>query len=471
MSRPPAQGAGPGRDRPLGGDRGLRPWRVSGTTAQRLGVLFVVVLVWDLVLALDGHIPAGWAGGVIAATVVCYPCLAVVCALALGQPPPGWLVRWRPQRVLVVAPALTLVMAVVVGLQVPGYLRSRSGIGADVTAATLCAAQDVLAGRDPYRTPEVACLGRLHASILVATPLARGRFAGRRRYPSDAALRRAAVAAGRHEGRSRAFPVFGYPPMSFVWMLPVARAGPTARVAWTLAGAAVWLVVTGLAAGWLWPAVVMLLLLQFGGGSVLAAAAQGDGEFFAYALATLALVLLDRQRWSAVLLALAAATNPLTWVIVPGYVVLAARLPRPSRRLGWFAAALAAAVVPWLLVYRDAGAAIVALVRQPAYAYGIGLVTELGPAPAPVLRTVLFAVAALGLALVVGVCAWRGRWTAAAPAVAVALLWASWRSDANYLAQLFPLAVSMAVGLHRCSASPPIAGRRAVPSAPAEAVP
>jgi len=435
--------------------RCLGPWRVRGPAAQRLGLLLCATLVWDLVLVLDGRLPPGWSGAAVLATVVIYPVLGVVCALALRQPIPPWLRSWGPERVLVGAPVVALLAVLVVGLQVPSLLRSRAGIGADVTATTVCAARDVLAGRDPYATGEAACLHRLHAPVTIATPLQRGPFQGVLHYPSAAALRRAEALAVRDHGRSSAFPQFGYPPMSFVFMLPVARAPRAAWIAWTMAAALAWLLVAGRASGTLWPATVMCLLLQFGGGSVLGAATQGDGEFFAYALATLALLLLDRPRLSGALLALAAATNPLIWLVVPGYLVLGLRLSRWRGRLGWFAATLLLAVGPWLLVDRNAAGAIFALVRQPAYAFGIGLISELGAAPSPALRSVLLGVEGAALLLLVAGCGLRPRWRFVAPAVSVAVLWVAWRSDANYLAQLFPLAVATTVGVHRLTGRTP----------------
>ena len=461
-----------GRRRLAAGLRWLGPWRVGGPTAHRLGTVLAVSLVWDVALTVDGRVPAVLLPVAVVATVALYPALTLTCLAALRSPPAGWIARRRPERLLSVAPALLLLLLALVAAQLPGRLRPTAPVQDDETAATVCAAQDVLRGHDPYRTPELACLNRLHASVLIATPLQAGPFARVRTYPTATQLRRAARAARGSGYHTDAFWSFDYPPMAFVWMLPAALGGHAGWVAWTMLAALGWAVfVLRLSGAW-WPAVGSILLLQWGDGSVLGAASQGDGEFFAFALTALGLVLLDRPRRSALCLGLALATNPLPWVLLPGYALLAATLPHPRRRLSWLAGTVVAVVLPWLLVYRGAATDILAFLHQLTFSDGAGLtalgVLHLGLPPS---RTAMFALFALGSLALLALGALRRPYRAAVPAVAVAAFWLSWRSNANYLAQLPLWAAAVAIGLDRLQRRTPMTDRPSTGASPVPAPP
>jgi hypothetical protein len=434
----------------------VRPWRASGASGQRLGLLLIVTLVWDLLLTADKQVSGKPVILMIVLTVVGYPILVLFCVLALRQPTIARLFRWRPERILQVAPLLVVIASLTIIAEAPNLLRPSAPIADDVTASIICAARDAIHGHDPYSTPELACFRSLRASPNLGTPLQRGLLQHQLSYPSSQQLSHVAAMARRHGGKSSAFAIFGYPPMAFAWMIPAAWSNHSGWVAFTLICAVIWLLLAGIVSAELWPAVVLLLLLQFGDGSVLGAATQGDGEFFAYAAMTLSLMLIDRRRFSSILLALAMATNPLAWGVAVGYAFYTRTLPGFKERIVWTVGALLITVGPWLVFEPHALRSMVGLITQPNFGFGIGLINAFGPAPSPVLRHVMFAVLALSF---LGLCAftWRRReWLPILPVVAVAFMWLGWRSDVNYLAQVFPLAVGMAVGLHRLNKQRPL---------------
>jgi len=426
-----------------------RPWTPPDDTGAGLGLLLLIVLLWDLLLAFDGHIVPGTRCLAFWLTVIGYPVLVLGCTLAITKSGSGLGTRLRLGRLLMVAPAVVVVGLVTVGAGLPALLRPAAPIKDDVTASIICASQDVLRGRDPYLTPELACLHRLGASPLLGTPLREGAFASQRTYPTPEQIRQLSASTATRGYHTPAFAIFGYPPMSFVWMLPAAWSNHSGWVALTLSAAVIWLLSVGFLAGDLWPPVVLLMLLQFGDGSVLGAATQGDGEFFPYALAILALILIDRPRWSASCLALAAASNPLAWPVALGYLGLTTRLPEARQRIAWLVGVFVVAVTPWLIIERNAIQGTIGLILQKNFPSGIGLVSLLGPAPPNALRYVLVGGMAVAFVSWCGFTMRHPRWLPTLPVIATAFLWISWRSDVNYLAQVFPLAVAMIVGLRR----------------------
>ena len=426
-----------------------QPWSPPPGPAPALGLMFLIVMLWDLLLVFDGHSNPSTRGLALWVTVVGYPVLVFGCALAVTHRRARLLERLHLQRLLVVAPAVVAIGLITVGIGLPALLRPTAPINDDVTASIICASQDVLGGHDPYLTPELACLHRLSASPVLGTPLREGVFLHQRTYPTPEQILGLSSSSARSGFHTPAFAVFGYPPLSCVWMLPAAWSDHSGWVALTLSAAGLWLLAVGFLAGELWPAVVLLMLLQFGDGSVIGAATQGDGEFFPYALAILALILIDRPRWSASCLALAVASNPLAWPVALGYLALAARLPRLRQRLTWLAGTLLIVLTPWVLLERGVVAGVVGLILQKNFPSGIGLVALLGPGPPNFLRYVLVTSMAMAFVGWCGLTLRHPRWLPTVPVLATAFLWISWRSDVNYLAQVFPLAVAMIVGLHR----------------------
>ncbi len=430
----------------------LGPWRVEGILAQRLGVVCGASVLWDVLLVLDGQSTAVSATVLgVAAAIVAYPVLTAWTVRAFLTNAPGRGVRPWAARLLVCARPLVLLTLLGIALQVPTDVSPGAPVYQDVSPSVICAARDVLGGHDPYRTPELQCLHELHVSPVLATPLRAGPFANLASYPTPA-QELAVARETRDQGyRTAAFPYFGYPPLSFLSMLPVAYASRGMWALWTLLWAAGLLLGLGRLAGRYWPAVILIFTLQWSSGGVLGMAAAGNAEFFAIGLMALAFVLMDSPRVSAVLLGLAVATSQLAWLVVPGYLVWSRWLPLPGRRLCWLCTTVGIAVLPWLVVYPDAASAILRLLTQPSYPFGIGVVALRFLAPSlPVIdKSVYLAATAAAemVALLVG--SLYAAWAPLAVVLAPTALWLSWRSETSYLGLLPVLACAVALGLDR----------------------
>ncbi|MGC1183608.1 MAG: hypothetical protein WBA31_00465 [Candidatus Dormiibacterota bacterium] len=427
----------------------LKPWRVEGVTAERLGAILVIAVLWDVVLSFDGNgsIGKGWFPLIL--TVTSYPALATVAALTLSQPMTQFITRLRPRRCLTVVRPLLVIVFLGLLAQAPSYLQAKAPVLNDVTPSAVCAARTVLRDHDPYVEPELLCLHQLHLSYYAATPLRAGVFTDLKVAPDPTQMTHLARQAAKNHYHSAAIAKFGYPPMAFVWMLPVALLGRAWWAAWTMLAALLFLFLAGLLSGRWWWATVCILCLQWGTGSVLSDATQGSVEFFACALIALSLMSISSPRRSAIALGLAIATNPLAWVITPAYLLFSARLPALRERLVWLAATGIVAIVPWLFIYHDAAGGIWRLLTQPEFAGGIGLagfLLGIGLIAPSTLLSGAFLVAEI--ANLAAARYWR-RMLPAAPLLAIALFWLDSRGLAGYLSQLPLLACATAIGLWR----------------------
>ena len=430
----------------------LGPWRVEGALAQRLGVVFGASVLWDVLLVLDGQstaVPATVLG--VAAAIVAYPILTAWTVRAFLTNARSRGVRPWAARLLVCARPLVLLTLVVIAIQLPADLSPGATVTQDVSPSVICAARDVLVGHDPYRTPQLRCLHELHISPVISTPLQAGPFAKLASYPSPAQEQAVARDTQRQGYRTAAFPYFGYPPLSFLSMLPVAFGSRGMWALWTLLWAAGLLLALGRLAGRYWPAVILIFTLQWSRGGVLGMAAGGDAEFFAVGLMALAFVLMDSPRVSAVLLGLAVATSQLAWLVVPGYIVWSRWLPLPGRRMLWLGATVGVAVLPWLVVYPDAASAILRLLTQPSYPFGIGVVDLRLLAPSlPVIdKSVYLATTAAAELVALFLGSLSPTWAPVAVLLGPAALWFSWRSEMSYLSLMPVLACCVALGLDR----------------------
>ena len=435
----------------------LGPWRVEGILAQRLGVVCGASVLWDVLLVLDGQSAAVAATVLgVAAAIVAYPVLTAWSVRAFLTNAPSRGVRPWAARLLVCARPLVLLTLLGIAVQVPTDVSPGAPVYQDVSPSVICAARDVLGGHDPYRTPELQCLHELRISPVLATPLRAGPFAKLASYPSSAQELAVARETQGRGYRTAAFPYFGYPPLSFLSMLPVAYASRGMWALWTLLWAVGLLFALGRLAGQYWPAVVLIFTLQWGLGGVLAMAAEGNAEFFAIALMALAFLLMDCPRVSAVLLGLAVATSQLAWLVIPGYLVWCCWLPQPGRRLRWLGVTAGIAVLPWFAVYPDAASAIFRLLAQPSYPLGIGVVALHFLAPSlPVIdKSVYLATTAAGelVALLLG--SLSPIWAPMAVVLGPAALWLSWRSLPSYLGLMPVLACCVALGLDRLQRQP-----------------
>lgn len=421
---------------------------------RRLAVLLILSFVWYALLTVDGLVANRLEYWLAAAmTLIFYPFAVLAIASMLRHPAPPWLMALPFDLLQKATPIVLVGVALAMLIQAPGALDPKLPVGNDISASVICASRAVLHGHDPYQESEVTCLRTLHAPIALGTPLQRGVFAHQRTYPTPAQLTKAAVRAESHGGRSKAFATFGYLPMSFLWMLPVAAGNHQAWTAYTMLAALTWLVIAGVGAGPLWPALVLVLMAQVGDGGLMAAAAHGDGEFFAYASVVLALIWLDRRRTSGILMGLGMAWHPLVWVTWFGYAIFTKRLPGFGQRMLWSVAAAVGLTVPWLLLEPGAVASVLGLIFQPNYPAGAGLVLLLGAHPDPLLRHLLLGLVVVCFAAFCGFAWRREQWRAALPVVGLAFLWLGWRSDVSYLSEVFPLAAAMTVGVRRLHGS------------------
>ena len=429
----------------------------AGTANLRLLAIFGLTMMWNILLGIDGRIFSTAEYTVLHwATLLAYPAVVVAVVRILlerGLQPPDRIslhaaVRWMP----------LLIFGITLGLviRLPATLSPANTINSDVTASIVCASRQVLQGRDPYLQPELACLHSLRAPVALGTPLQAGVLAHQTSYPTVAEEAAVARSVAKKGWRTSAYTTFGYPPMAYVWMLPAATGNLSAWVGYTMVAALVWLAIAGLGAGPLWPALVLVLLVQVGDGGLMSAALHGDGEFFGYALATLALLWIDRRRLSGLLMGIAMACHPLAWVIWFGYALFTKTLPGFRDRMLWSLGTALVLIVPWLVLERHALEGIVGLVIQPTFGQGLGVVSLFAPAPPLVLRHALTAAVVVGFA---GLCllAWfRRGLLPALPVVAMSFLWLGWRSEVSYLSEIFPLAAAMTIGLYRLQ----VQGRR-----------
>ena len=436
---------------------------------QLLGMFFVM-FAWVYLPDIHGHVPGiraidiprGWS------LALGYPVLIGLTAILLrpSGPAGSWLMRHRD--LVRFAPLFALGLSVGWLIQIPSFAASGGRVTNDTVPSLVCAAQDVLQGHDPYQTNEATCMARLHVPPLISTPLQRGVFASLTDYPSAAQLKTELERVDATHSPVTTFPNFGYQPLAVLLTLPVAFGGGSAWVLWAVALGIVWLVAIVWAAPSRRSAILTLVLMQIGGGTILAAISQGNSEFAAVGLSALGLAWFDRTRWSSVLLAAAVAVNLLMAAPLVGAWLLATRTGHLRERLAWSFAVLAICFGPWLILYRDALSNMIALVTQPAFNLGSGLVDLFGAGRIPTTwRPILFI--AFAICVIAGAWAtWRYRnWAFSAPPLLLAVLWISWRSDANYLAPPLLLAVGMMIGMERLRNAQPQLTPLPVPSAEA----
>lgn len=318
----------------------------------------------------------------------------------------------------------------------------------DQPVTLLCAAQDVRAGVIPYNTYEPQCYRQVRYPYLHVTPLESGPFAGYSHYPSRQA-QLAVLKRDQKTGSHAGYPPFGYPPDAAVILVPVAF------TSWTVVS--LW--VAGLCAGLLlltWsprvPERWLMVGWQLAGLSLPIFAFGWNPELVSYLLLGLAFAVSYRPRYSAVTLAAAVCTNPLTWVAAPVYLAVMSRYPRFVVRVLWGLLAGLVGVVPWLVWDHDLLAQLWRFLVMPAFPIGaaLGIFAHL-PSESHPLYFVGFAV----VIVVASVCAWRyerWRWSLAV-AVYLAFL-VSWRGPVFYYFTAFWLAPAVLAGKCRHQGKP-----------------
>jgi hypothetical protein len=358
-------------------------------------------------------------------TVIAAPLLfAVLVGNACSQRP--WLARLHlriRQRHAIACLAIGLIT---LGAGMEWAIANPKPTTGDQFATILCAGQDFLHGMNPYQTGEPQCLQ--HLGILTdanLTPLRAAPF-NASVYPSPAQIvhvTRTDIAAATSAG----FPHLGYPPLSFLAILPVAPVGFAATTVWVFALVILTLYLLARrdwrAAPWTLAATTLGLawfIITWG----------GDPEILAFCTLILAVAYMDHPVVSAVMLGLAACSNELAWFAVPIYLIIGFRLPAARTRLFTLLATTLVVIGGWMLWDHHFLAEEWAFITQPLYAGGIGLVNLI---PAAHLGSFFFdGIFILGL-VTAYVTAWRRPQMAwGMLAVCWVCFWLSWRSLPSY---------------------------------------
>lgn len=428
----------------------LRPWQKYNPATRRLLLILALTLMWDVAMMASG---AGgtspWRGLTLLASVAIYPLLVALIAVILREPAPRWLSHLPIHKLIDLTPIILVSVAAAITVQVPYLLRPTKSVSTDITSSIICASREAMHGSNPYSESDFACLKSLHLPISMGTVLQRGVFARQSTTPTYTQIAAVVARSKAHHWNNPAFAVFGYPPMSFIFMMPAASGSRVTWVAYTLLAGLALVLLVGLAAGELWPAAVLVLLMQLGYGELLGSALQGDGELFAYGLLVLALSWLDKPRLSGVLIGLAMAAHPLAWVVWFGYSLFTSTKPHFKQRIVYSLGTALLLVLPWLIQEPHAAGSMLQLIFQPNYPIGSGVIALFGTAPPSLLRPVLL-LAVVAAFAGFSVFAWQHQaWLATLPVVSLSFMWVGWRSDLSYLGEVFALAAAMTIGLHR----------------------
>lgn len=371
--------------------------------------------------------------------------VAVSCRATL----PERIRRWRPGRVLVLAPLLLVVVGGLVSASIIGGLPTDTQQIDDANAMAVCGAQAISAGQNPYLLKEVNCLRHLGVSTTLATPLRKGPLANLDGYPTPAQIEAAVRYASDHGGTQRLFSGLAKPPLDLAVMLPVDHASSQLRALWTLLAAAVFAVLLGIAAGPLWAAALAAFIgTYYIPGSAINFASFGNAESIAYLLMALSVLWIKRPVISGICLGIAIGSNELALFFLPAYLLICLRLPGQSRRLLGLVLAVVIGVVPWVFRYPDAIPTIWRNLAAPTFPLGYGpslLILQRIIKPPP--PDLLLGLTAIAMALIL-IWGWlRPNWRISAGVLMLAGFWLSWRSLDEYIAQVPLLALAAILAL------------------------
>lgn len=427
-------------------------WERPGAGSNRLVLLFLALIAlkfanWSwLSDRIPGHLAflANWVIQAVAFAVF-IALVAVSCRVDL----PAWVRRRRPGRLVALSPAFLAVLLVLVSVSVARALVSNRLLIDDANAMAVCGARAITNGHDPYQVAELRCLRSLDLSPTLATPLRLGSLAKVQGYPTPAEIDAAIRSADARGGTDSIFSGLGKPPLDPAVMIPVARAPAVARALWTLLAVAIFLGFLAVAAGSLWPAALALFLATYYiPGSALNFASFGNAESIAYLLMALSLLWIRRPILSGVCLGLAIGSNELAFFFLPAYLLICYRLTGRVPRLISVVLTLLIGVVPWLIRYPDAVAAIWHNLSAPTFPLGYGpielvLAGILKPPPSDL----MLGLTALSMVLIL-LWGWRRpEWRIAAGVLLLSGFWLSWRSLDEYMAQIPLLALAAVLAL------------------------
>jgi hypothetical protein len=192
---------------------------------------------------------------------------------------PHWLRVHLLRRLLILSPVVVLALFLLVAPSSVHSLVSDDLLIDDADAMAVGGAQSIAAGHDLYRVSEIKCLKHLGLSPALSTPLRVGPLARVPVYPPPTQIK-ASIGAAQGEGStSSVFSGRAGPPLDPVAMVPVASASPVVRALWTLGPMMVLAIAVGVAASWLWPATLTVVLgTYFRPGSALNFASLRNAE-------------------------------------------------------------------------------------------------------------------------------------------------------------------------------------------------
>ena len=304
----------------------------------------------------------------------------------------------------------------------------------DAIALNECAAQLLLAGRDPYASLDIFdCYNARELGADRTTPLQRGLFADVTVYPSDAQLDAAwetRAGGGNVEFVSRP----SYPALSFLLLVPFVALGVDTNYVYLLCLIAAMALIVWRAPIGLRPFVLTGLL----GAACLMAFTIGGSADLLYALPLVAAWLWRDRLGGALAFGAAAAIKQIAWFVAPFWLI------GVYATGGWRAVvrqtALAAAVfvvadLPFVLWHpADWLTGVLTPVREPMFPRGAGIVFLSTNGGLPLLGASAY-LAMEGIAMVVClVIAWRARRSSPELGIALALipLFFAWRSLFSY---------------------------------------
>ena len=121
------------------------------------------------------------------------------------------------------------------------------------------------------------------------------------------------------------------------------------------------------------------LAWQVAGLALLWASFRWNPEDIAYLLLALSFARIDRPRVSAVAMAAAICSNPLSWITVPVYLAILAREPGFCTRVVWLSGGVLIGVLPWLIWDHALLGELWRFIALPLFPFGASLATLVPP--------------------------------------------------------------------------------------------
>jgi hypothetical protein len=311
----------------------------------------------------------------------------------------------------------------------------------------------VLRGQNPYTGEHLAAEVR-YFDDRAYTPLARGRFADVRHYPTRAEMDAVVDAYLAHPASP---PVeldprtmHSYPALAFLVNLPVVALGlPSVALPQILLFVALCAAIVWAAPAPYRPIVALLLLATADGARQVAGS---DFEIWPLALVALAWLARERRWTSALLLGLACATKQTAWLAAPFYLIWiwhTIGLQEAGRRAAIAASAFVAVNLPWIIASPGAWLASLFLpISLPLLPDGSGLIALSLGGLLPLFPSWVYGL--LEVAALVAALALYWRWLPRMPFAGLVLplvpLLLAWRSSERYFV-LLPLLGLLAVAL------------------------